>query len=374
MSQSLRDILPPIYKELLPDLFDRPKIDEKRATCENCAMCDRGQPAHVPMDYFKPDLKCCTYEPYLPNYLVGAIFADPDPALEEGRRRLRKKIAERTGITPERIAPPRKKTLLATMAADSGFFGRSYAIVCPYLDGEKGLCTVWRHRESVCSTYYCKYVHGGIGFAFWRSLKEYLGYVEIGLSRWAAKDIDSTVTEPTLRRGELSLEDLEDRPPSDASYETYWREWVGREEEFYVESFKRVSALTKEDVERIVYAKPEPKQWLDAATKRYDEAHSPLLPAHLVRNKKMRERDAGERIVVSTYNRFDSFAIGRELYDVLGMFDPALTVQQNLEQLEKDHGIELSPDLVRELYVQHVLVPPVVEADPKSANEPPKIG
>ncbi len=374
MSKVLRDVFPPIYAGLLPELFDRPAIVESRATCDDCAMCDRGKPAPVPMEYFKPDLKCCTYHPHLPNYLVGAVFADEDPALEEGKKRLRKKIAERFGVTPERLSPPRKQTLVATMAADSGFFGRSYAVVCPYLDGENGLCTVWRHREAVCATYYCKYSHGALGYAFWRAIKEYLGYVEVGLGSWAAKSIDPTVTEPRMRRGELTLEDLEDRPPNPEAYARYWGNWLGREEEFYVECYKRVKSLTKEKFEEIIHSNKDARGWLEATQKRYDEALSPTLPTHLVRNKEMRERPAGETIILSTYNRFDSFAIGKELYDVLGLLDPSQSLEENLARLDKEHNIELHPDLLRQLYVQHVLVPPVKAPEPKPATEPPKPG
>jgi hypothetical protein len=374
MNKLLRDVFPPIYRPLLPDFFDRPTIVETRATCDDCAMCDRGKPSPVPMEYFQPDLKCCTYTPHLPNYLVGAVFSDDDPALAEGKARLRKKIASRMAVTPERMSPPRKQSLVATMAADSGFFGRSYAIVCPYLDGEKGLCTVWKHREGVCSTYYCKYTHGALGYAFWRSLKEYLGYVEVGLARWAARSIDPTVTEPQVRRGELTLEDLEDRAPNPEAYTRYWGKWEGREEEFYVECHARVKTLTREEFDKIVLVKPDAKGWLDATIKRYEQALSPVLPTHLVRNKEMRERPAGETIILSTYNRFDSFAIGKELYDVLGMFDPNETLEQNLARLDAEHGIEMHPDLLRELYVQNVLVPPVKPEEPKPAVEAPKIG
>ncbi len=370
MSKPLRDYFAPVYRDLLPAFFDRAKIEEKRATCDSCAMCDHGEPQHVPMDYFKPDLKCCTFHPFLPNYLVGALFADPDPTLDEGRARMRKKIASRFGVTPGRVAPPRKQTLLAVAAEKTNFFGRSNVIVCPYLEREKGLCTIWRHREAVCSTYYCKYTHGAIGFQHWRALKEYFGYVEWALAQWSARQVDPDVSEPGTPRSELTLEDFEDRPPNDEAYARWWAtKWVGREEEFYVETFKWVKKLDRASFDRVVNVRKEPSEWLAKATKQYDEAHSPILPKHLVRNKRTRERDAGDKIVISTYNRYDSFVIGRDLYDVLGMFDADQTVDENLKRLDEEFDIELHPDLLRELYVQNVLVPPVAEAEPKTATE-----
>ena len=34
---------------------------------------------------FEPSTKCCTFLPELPNFLVGAMLADTDPAAAEGR-------------------------------------------------------------------------------------------------------------------------------------------------------------------------------------------------------------------------------------------------------------------------------------------------
>ena len=51
MADSLRGALPPIYQPLLDAFFDQPKISETRATCDQCAMCDRGEPSPVPMDF-----------------------------------------------------------------------------------------------------------------------------------------------------------------------------------------------------------------------------------------------------------------------------------------------------------------------------------
>jgi hypothetical protein len=371
----LKDVFPPIYKELLPSLFDKPAIDETRATCDNCAMCDQGKPSPVPMEYFKPDLKCCTYHPHLPNYLVGSILMDTDPSMAEGKERIRKKIKARIGVTPMRLSAPRKLSLHAAMSVGSGYFGRSEAIVCPYLEREKGLCTIWRHREGVCSTYYCKYTLGMPGKEFWRNLKEYIGYVEVGLERWSSKSIDPRVTEPNLKRGELTLEDLEDRAPNDEAYAGYWSQWVGREEEFYIECAKRVRALTKEQFFKIVHQRSEASAWLEHAQKLYEQAHRPILPSHLVRNKDIRARNAGDSIVLWTYNYFDAFSIATDLYDVLGMLDADQSLEENLKRLERDHDIVLDRELLRELYVQHVLAPPVKPEDPaKSVHEGPKVG
>lgn len=76
MSETLRSVLPPIYAHLLSPFFDQPAVTESRATCNDCAMCDKGQAAPGVIAFFRPDVKCCSYHPRLTNYLLGAMLAD----------------------------------------------------------------------------------------------------------------------------------------------------------------------------------------------------------------------------------------------------------------------------------------------------------
>jgi Fe-S-cluster containining protein len=364
--RTLRQIFPPSYEKVLPPVFDNPEIVEARATCDNCAMCDKEQgPQSVLRDFFKPDLKCCTFHPHLPNYLVGAIFADPDPSLDEGRRRLREKIASHIGATPQWIAPPRKFSVLAEAARDTAHFGRSNALVCPFLEREKGLCTVWRHREAVCSTYFCKYTQGARGWEFWNALKEYVGYTEVHLSAWIAKKVDPNVVEPRVGRLQLTVEDLEDRAPSDADYARYWGTWVGREEEFYEKCHETLLAMTRADFEEVIEKTEKGAQRLQDLETKHAELSSTVLPARLVRNPKMRVNPvAGGGLIVTTYNRYDSFQMESELYDVLRHFNPDETVAETLARLKKDE-IEIQPELLALLYSHAVLIPP----PPKTEGE-----
>src|SRR5580704_17978080 len=104
--RTLLDLLP-YYGTRLPSFFDRPAIEETRATRNDCAMCDKGSaPAGLATESFRPDVKCCSYHPTLPNYLVGEALADESLAV--GRERLRAKIAARIGVTPQWLAAPRK--------------------------------------------------------------------------------------------------------------------------------------------------------------------------------------------------------------------------------------------------------------------------
>ena len=215
MSRSLRSKLAPIYEGILPAFFDRPAFEETRATCDDCAMCPKKEASIVASIHFDPETKCCTYHPTLPNYLAGAVFADPSSDLDEGRRRLRQKLAARIGVTPRWLAAPRK-FLVHLEASRLHAFGRARSMRCPLYD--EGRCTIWKHRESVCSTFFCKHDGGGYARAFWDALKKWTFVLESALTEYAVRQIAPNTTEPRVGKNKMTLEDLEDRPPPPEEY------------------------------------------------------------------------------------------------------------------------------------------------------------
>jgi hypothetical protein len=359
---TLRGKVNPLYASLFasPGVFDRPAIVEQRATCDTCSMCDHGQLAPVEMDYFRPDAKCCTYYPSIANYLVGAILADTGEELAEGRRRMREKIASGIGVTPYYLAAPRKYNLLYLAARGSGAFGRTKALLCPYFDVENnGRCTVWRYREAVCSTYFCKYNDGKPGWDFWNTLKGYLNHVEITLARATAATVDPEVIQPNLEPHVLSLEDLEDRAPKEAEYARWWGKWVGREEEFYIACYEHARKVKPAEFAQNVDDTPQGRRYNAELEARYEAIHAKtVLPTSLVRAHGMKTRHAGANVVVTSYNPYDAFSLERELYEVLGMFDGTQTLAENLERLDKEHDIQLAPELLQYLYTHGVVVAP----------------
>src|SRR5690348_9338547 len=113
MSDTLRSTFPVIPARLLSKDFDRPAVVESRATCDQCQMCDHGNvPEGVTATFFKPHLKCCTFHPSLPNYLVGAILKDEKPDAQEGKSRIKKAIASRIAVTPLQLGPSKKWRVL----------------------------------------------------------------------------------------------------------------------------------------------------------------------------------------------------------------------------------------------------------------------
>ena len=55
---------------------------------------------------FAAETKCCTYVPEVPNFLVGRILDDPDPAFAPGRATVNQRIDARVSVTPLGLGRP----------------------------------------------------------------------------------------------------------------------------------------------------------------------------------------------------------------------------------------------------------------------------
>ena len=358
--KSIRESMASVYQPLFPAVFDTPAVHESRATCDACQMCDHGTvPPELSASYFHKNTKCCTYYPALPNYLVGAVLADERAELDDGKRRIRGEIARRLGVHPQRLQPSKKWTLLYRNAMETSF-GRSLLLRCPYMD-EKDRCSIWYHRESICTTFYCKFDNGMAGSIFWKALKGYLAVVEDTLSKWAAKQVSSEVRDPRENdTPNLTLAEFEDRPLDDATHKRTWGSWAGREEEFYVECNKRVRELTRAQFEKIVDATSLGKERLEALQKAVEAVRAaPTLPVRASLNKRLRVLPVEGGVVLTTpYNNYDSIKIEPELFDVLKKFTHTETVAETRAKLEKEEGIELEDALISMFAMHDILVAP----------------
>jgi len=187
VKQRIIDFLPRLYDGLLPALFFEHIPAERLATCGRCVMCRRPEKPRAPSArYFKPDAKCCTYYPSLPNYLAGGLLSDP--ALEEGGKRIRELLARGRGAAPQALGSPRGYDRFYSSLGDHGF-GRWRRLLCPYFRRGTNDCAVWPYRNAVCATYFCRHVRGLPGEAFWRATQRYLAIIEKTLSEYALQSI-----------------------------------------------------------------------------------------------------------------------------------------------------------------------------------------
>src|SRR5512134_3109981 len=93
--------LPALYAGWFDDLLGSEIPSETRATCHDCAMCESdGDHQNRGSKLFNPQSKCCTYLPRLPNFLVGMILKDQDPAMTSGRASVETRLQAGLGVTP----------------------------------------------------------------------------------------------------------------------------------------------------------------------------------------------------------------------------------------------------------------------------------
>lgn len=357
------DGLPSLYRNLFPAFFAREVPVETKATCASCAMCETSARGAVESvdgvnRLFRPDTKCCTYHPRLPNYLVGGLLADPHPGLAEGQRRVRERIASRQGVTPQWIKTPTKYDLLYHNARQ--FFGRSKAMRCPYYEEQNGACTIWAYREAVCSTFYCKYVAGADGRKFWMTLKTYLTLAEIQLSRYTAlkllpEYILAGRDKPTPGGTVLTAEELDEQPLPDKEYAELWRQWAGREEELFRASYDLVRGLTAEDFEKIIGLDGVVEQTV--LEKHHRAATAPELPNTLKLNPSATVQWLPDgSIALGSYSEYDAVALPGAAYELLVEFtgkQPVTAVRQHLRDAKQ---ADLGEDVLLELYRHRILI------------------
>jgi len=359
ISQKILDILPEVYRKFFPPFFEESIPIETLATCNDCAMCNKpGEPPMPGVNYFKPESKCCTFFPKLPNYLVGGLLSDTTPDLEEGRRRIIQRINERIGIIPSGVYPPKKYAILFKRGTDKTF-GRNKTLICPYYVKAGGNCSIWKFRETVCTTYYCKSIAGQEGKKFWASMNLYLSHVQESLMMHVIHTLNLDV-EPILEQLKsqnlevLEVSDLDEVPLTQEEYSKLWGEWAGREVEFYKRAFEVVEAVTPERFQEICGVNQ--KIFLKSLDQRRTEITSPKMPDVLIRNPELKSMALGtDRHVVRTETGF--FIIQNSLYEALDLFDGKRTRTEIAQIVKQKWNDTLRDDLLIPMFLNKIIVP-----------------
>lgn len=210
--------------------------DERRATCMSC-------PKACYEDY-RPDYRCCTYHPRIPNYLLGlnALGPNGDLALDLA--------LDRGMLLPEGMnhAPMQWYDYLDDLENES--FGKSQKVLCPMLDESNGYCRSHAFRNSVCSTFFCLKDHGQAGDEFWSSLQTLGTQVELSLSQWCLQMLGFDL--PQYFKTFTALSNDVKNVSSQSGWKDYvldmlWGSWRGREKEIMREC-GRLVAENREDL------------------------------------------------------------------------------------------------------------------------------
>lgn len=362
--------LPPLYGAWIEQLLAGPIPCETDATCDDCAMLpEDGQAQLSPGLFFNPATKCCSYIPKLPNYLVGSILTDYDPAAAKGRATVEARLRAGITVTPLGLDAPPAFQLLYGSSAET-LFGQSTTVLCPhYLADEGGRCGVWKHRTSVCATWHCKYVRGEVGYEFWSTLHQLLSEIEHTLSRWCVLELDigaealKYLFPPSATSGKAvginprALDGVADPRES----KMLWGNWAGRELEFYGECARLVKVIDWQTITTI--GGPGIRLFARLLSENYAKLISNALPERLRTGSITVIGMDKNSCQVSSYYRNDPLILPRQLLDVLHYFD-GRPVNAALEAILDDENISLDPSLVRKLTDFGVLVPVEVEQKP----------
>lgn len=184
----------PLQRRWMDELLGGEPPPETEATCADCAMLPTPGEARTATHY-NARTKCCTYLPMLHNFLLGRILGDGalDEAGEKGRATVEARLDSGEGLTPLGLYAPAEYL----ERYDPGVkFGHDLSLRCPhYLEAEGGLCGVWKHRESTCSTWFCRHSTGEQGRALWREgIGPLLRETELRLADWCARQLGASAS------------------------------------------------------------------------------------------------------------------------------------------------------------------------------------
>ncbi len=353
------DSFPAVYRQLLPEFFEQRVPEETLATCHACAMCTpEGGVQGLGSASFNLATKCCSFHPALPNYLVGGILADPGDDLSEGRDRIRAQLRRRADCWPLGLTIPGVYSLLYDRKGP-GVFGTARSMQCPYFREGEYSCTIWRHRNATCSTWFCKHVKGQDGHDFWMAVKAYVGHLEAVLPAYFALELgldaaQTPITNPAARLTRHQIDGTVD----EARYTKAWGAWRGREEEYFLECNRRASELDRNSVAEIIGSHQQRTLQMRLGSS-YQQMMTPVLPDPLLRNPKLvvYPRADGQCQVTSVAG---SFSVARDVLDMLSAFDGVLSTAEVSERLRRHHNVVITPALLTKFYQNRFLVAPQV--------------
>jgi hypothetical protein len=349
-------VLPPLFARWMGVLLPGPIPVEKNATCDRCAMvAPAGETAGDEEMFFSPSTKCCTYLPELSNFLVGRILSDEDDDAAEGRATVEARIAKGVGVTP--LALHRTPFYSMLYRSSPGSFGHARAMRCPHYLEDGGRCGVWRHRESTCATWYCKYERGFRGRKFWQRLHDTLAVAEdalrthclmqLGFEMSALSDLfpPRAVTRVVSSNLKLTAGDV-DGAVDAAMYDSAWGAWRGREKELYVACTRIADSLGWADIVRFGGVR------LELLSRLLVEEYAALVSREVPKNPRHRRLtvvyNSAESVEVVGYTTMDPLRFPKQLLDVLHHFDGRPT-EQVLDEIDDEHGLRIDPGVVRKL-------------------------
>jgi Fe-S-cluster containining protein len=181
--------------------------------------------------------KCCTYKPFIANFLVGEIGdALRDFDLKDWDFTI-------CGISPSLDYRKRFK-------GKSGWgFGTDATLLCSFYNKKTGGCNVWENRPGVCRTFFCKSTYFEDGQSYWKSAEELTWMTEWILVEDFLHEQGWTLEEVEEVKAYLHESAIEKKikPPQDAVFKS-----MDEAIEFYKKAAKHINTLSDEYVQELL--------------------------------------------------------------------------------------------------------------------------
>jgi Fe-S-cluster containining protein len=351
-------VLPPLYAGWAQAFLDGLVPDEPASTCGACAMaCPSAEAATAHAARFRADAKCCTYLPTLWNFLAGAALRDESPGTEAGRATVERRIDRAIAVTPLGLRMSSTYEMLYRSKLDT--FGRNAAFRCPhYVDERGGLCGIWKHRNSVCATYFCKLERGAVSHEFWTRLRQLLGAVEEHLAQWCMLEmgVDPAVLAVLFPTVPGSTQADLDGGPEAGQRQRLWGGWMGREREFYRGCAELVEGLSWSDVLRICGPSVAAHAALAARARSALERRE--VPERLRMGKVTLMPPEEDGVAyVSTYTPADIPKVPQALLGQLHLFDGTRATPDAVREVQARTGVPVDAGELQRLVDFGILVP-----------------
>lgn len=321
---------------LAPELREMELPHEKTSSCGSCPMAlqpgeDR---ATSERHWFDPDVKCCTYHPLLYNFQVGRALRRDDV----GSEKIRQRIGWKRGVQALGIAPP-KSWSKRYHANALETFGRDPSLTCPYWQAGELNCTIWKDRNAICRTWYCKHENAGRGWALWQGVNRLTNQVE----RVLAYHVASQVTPPKKESASI-------------------RDWV----RYFVECANVADRVTGEELAAMSSAETDERR--DELRRAHEHYNTPRpLPDLLGASVGSVVYIPSGRVRLVGYSYYNAMDFSSTIFLFLSRLDGKRTWQTALAEARAEAGEDiLSEDEIARMWHLGILDHPDVDDDGKN--------
>ena len=244
----LKYLWPDFYAQFFKKELLESEVNETKATCHQCV---KAWPQYKKSDYYLDNLKCCTFQPYIPNYAIGAILSDPSDRYKAAQEEIRKKIKNREYMLPVGLVAPIRYQI-EYVKNKKKIFGRDENFLCAFYDQEKNQCGAWQYRGAVCTSFYCVSSYGKAGKGLWDKVSRFQTYVEIALMEEAMVHLGYSPRQLSDNLKYIRYDMKNEKPTQlekkswvlpEKTFANLWGDYRNQGEDFYKNCYKHVKAL-----------------------------------------------------------------------------------------------------------------------------------